>query len=51
MARIVGGTTVKPNEWAAHVFITIDAGGLSYQHNCSGTLIDSKTVLTNGECN
>ena len=46
-ARIVGGSTVKPNEWAAQVYITRDAVGA---RNCSGTLIDFKTVLTNGAC-
>ena len=47
-ARIVGGSTVKPNEWAAQVYITRDAVGA---RNCSGTLIDFKTVLTNAVCN
>ena len=50
-ARIIGGSTIKPNEWAAHVYITIDAAGNSTANNCSGTLIDFKTVLVSGYCN
>jgi hypothetical protein len=50
VARFVGGTTVKPNVWAALVFITKDAAGEFPAGNCTGTLIDFKSILVNGYC-
>ena len=49
-ARIVGGQAPKPNSWAAQAFVTIDASESSSSRNCSGTLIDFKTVLVSGYC-
>ena len=49
-ARIVGGSGPDPNGWKAQVFVTIDASESSSSRNCSGTLIDYKTVLVSGYC-
>ena len=50
VARIVNGSTVSPNEWPAQVFITIDGNLGTPSRNCSGTLIDPKSILVSGFC-